>query len=58
MKRSLQDRRASALAQLKASKFENSRANRKGTQTREEWQANKDARISHLEDLLHGRKSS
>jgi hypothetical protein len=58
MKRSREDRRADALARLRTSKFENSRAKRKGTQTREEWQESKEARIRHLEDLMHGRKTS
>lgn len=52
MKRSHKDRQVEALARLRASRFENSRACRKGTKTREEWQASKDAQISHLEELI------
>jgi hypothetical protein len=51
MKRSRADRRADALARLRASTFENSRAKRKGTATREEWEARKEAEISHLEEM-------
>lgn len=57
MKRSKQERRASALEQLKASDFDNSRAKRLGTKTREEWQQSKEARISHLEEQLNGYKA-
>ena len=56
MKRSLLERRVDALARLKASAFENSRAHRKDSSTKEEWQARKDTEISHLEDLIDGRK--
>jgi hypothetical protein len=58
MKRSREDRRADALDRLRASKFENSRAKRNSTQTREEWQAAKEDRIRHLEELINGRKTS
>jgi len=58
MKRSERERRVDALARIKASTFEQSRAHRKGSSTREEWQIRKDAEISHLEDLINGRKSS
>ncbi|RLA40288.1 MAG: hypothetical protein DRR42_26080 [Gammaproteobacteria bacterium] len=60
MKRSVTERRVDALARLKASTFENSRAARRiaGASTKEEWQNRKDAEINHLEDLIHGRKSN
>jgi hypothetical protein len=57
MKRSVTERRVDALARIKASVFEYSRAKRIGSATKEEWQARKDAEISHLEDLIDGRKS-
>lgn len=56
MKRSMQERREKALELLKSSTFESSRAKRTGSQTREEWQAAKDAEISRLEVLLGVRK--
>ena len=56
MKRSVTERRVDALAQLKTSTFEQSRAKRIGSATHEEWQLRKDAEISHLEDLINGRK--
>jgi hypothetical protein len=58
MKRTEQERRVEALERLKASTFENSRAKRTGSLTREEWQTNKDAEIRHLEELINGRKTS
>ena len=58
MKRSKQERRAEALARLKASMYEKSRAKRTGSLTREEWQDRKDAEISHLEEPNHVRKTS
>jgi len=57
MKRSEQERREEALERLKASTFENSRANRTGSATKEEWQTRKDADISHLEEQLYGQKA-
>jgi hypothetical protein len=51
MKKTLQQRRAEALERLRASTFDNSRAKRTGSQSREEWQASKDATISRLEEL-------
>ena len=58
MKRSQQERRAEALERVKASTFDNSRAKRTGSLTREEWNARKEADIRRLEDLNHGRKTS
>lgn len=56
MKRSKTERRAEALERLRASSYDNSRAKRLGTQTNEEWQQSKEARISHLEAQIHGYK--
>ena len=56
MKRSKHERRVNALEIVKARTFEQSRAHRKGSSTREEWQIRKDAEISHLEELINGRK--
>jgi len=58
MKRSITERRAKALELLKNSSFDQSRAKRTGSLTREEWQARKDADIAHLEVLLHVRQTS
>jgi len=58
MKRSQAERRAEALERVKASTFDNSRAKRTGSLTREEWNARKEADIRRLEDLNHGRKTS
>jgi len=58
MKRSVTERRVAALERLKNSAFETSRAKRRGSLTNEEWQDRKDANISHLEDLIHGRKAN
>lgn len=58
MKRSIEERREKALELLKASTFDNSRAKRTGSQTREEWEAAKNAEIRHLEELLYGRRPS
>ncbi len=57
MKRSKADRRVEALARLRASTFERSRASRLGTLTLEEWNARKHANISHLEERINGRTS-
>jgi hypothetical protein len=57
MKRSKYDRRVSALAQLRTSTYENSRAKRLGVLTREEWQANKELRLIRLEESINGRPS-
>jgi len=58
MKRTERERRVDALAVVKARTFEESRAKRLGSLTREEWQAKTDAEIAHLEDLIDGRKAS
>lgn len=58
MKRSITERRAKALELLKNSSFDQSRAKRTGSLTREEWQARKDADIARLEVLLHVRQTS
>lgn len=58
MKRSLQERRAKALELLKESQYKFSRAFRNGSLTEEEWNARKKAEITHLEELVHGRKTS
>lgn len=58
MKRSITERRAKALELLKNSSFDQSRAKRTGSLTREEWQARKDAEIARLEVLLHVRQTS
>lgn len=50
MKRSKSERRAEALERLRNSRFENSRAKRTGSQTKEEWQQQKDAEIRRLEE--------
>jgi hypothetical protein len=55
MKRTKDNRRVDALARLKQSTWENAKARRRGTMTREEWQARKDADIRHLE-AMHGIK--
>jgi hypothetical protein len=57
MKRTKDERRAEALERLRASSYDNSRAKRLGTKTREEWQQSKEARISHLEEQVHGYKA-
>ena len=57
MKRSRHERRVDAAAQLKLHTFKNSRAKRTGSATQEEWEASKDAKLAHLEDLIHGRKA-
>jgi hypothetical protein len=58
MKRSLRERRVKALELAKQSQFKFSRAHRLGSLTEEEWQRRKDAEISHLEELINGRKTS
>lgn len=57
MKRSRSDRRVEALARLKAKTFENSRAARLGSITKEEWESRKTAEIARLEDRVNGRTS-
>lgn len=56
MKRSERERRVDALEQLKASTFENSRAKRTGSATKEEWEMRKTTQLAHLEELINGRK--
>jgi hypothetical protein len=60
MKRSKADRRVEALARLKASTFENSRASRRvaGVSTKEEWLKQRDAEIHHLEERINGKRTS
>jgi hypothetical protein len=56
-KRTKHSRRMDALAQQRDSIYANSKAKRLGTATHEEWQTRKEAKMSHLEELINGRKA-
>ena len=57
MKQTKAERRAEALERLKASIYENSRAKRIGTATKEEWEAFKKTEVAFLEEQVNGRKT-
>jgi hypothetical protein len=57
LKQTKAERRADALERFKASIFENSRAKRTGTATKEEWEAAKAKEVAHLEEKVDGRKA-
>lgn len=47
-----QSKRMEAMDRIKASKWANSKARRKNTQTKENWQKQKEARIKRLEAAI------
>jgi hypothetical protein len=57
MKRPKSERRVEALERAYASTYENSRAKRTGSQTKEEWEACKIKELARLEDRVNGRTS-
>lgn len=50
--KTIRQKRQEALVRLEASKWEDSKANRKGTASREEWQERKEASIEKLKKMV------